>query len=430
MKTFAPVLLIFILCGYINAQVPKAVLDQKLVVACLRSDVTEVKSLLAQGASANARDLFGQPVILLALISSKKISFIEKRQEIIDLFLKHGANINDKNRFGTTPYLKAQDEMQSHVESLKKQEEELNKWFLARGADPNVKDIFGGGIWDYKEFGSDDYYPSRWVDGKETGNKLDRSVALWRIVLEGQMNLLEFDMPFTENEFGANQIMAAAYYYNAVKNVNYTHDAYKKTDSIGSNILTYAALGDCWDCMNGVNPEDKDFVSKQNADGATALSIAAQLDHLMIVKKLLRLGADTNLKDSLGNTAIFYAAEYDYHVTILDLLTGGADVNLFNKDGLTPLMLAAKLGNTNAVAAFLMAKKVGQRAASDYRRTKKKTDKLLAERFRRINIDLKNSQGETAYSLAVKNKRTEIVELIRPFVSNFAGVKKSTSRSK
>lgn len=88
--------------------------------------------------------------------------------------------------------------------------------------------------------------------------------------------------------------------------------------------------------------------------GAEALVNAANGGQVMLVRALLRTGAPPN---GCGATPLSFAAAQGNTAIISELVWGyGADVNKADKEQTTPLMLAAELGQEQAMALLLQAK--------------------------------------------------------------------------
>jgi ankyrin repeat protein len=83
---------------------------------------------------------------------------------------------------------------------------------------------------------------------------------------------------------------------------------------------------------------------------AAPLHSAAAGMYSKIVKMLLDMGADPNLREQGGFTPLHVAAQNDDVETIRLLLLGGADLTLKNDDGKTALDLAMDAGHEKASA--------------------------------------------------------------------------------
>ncbi|CAK9009488.1 unnamed protein product [Durusdinium trenchii] len=69
--------------------------------------------------------------------------------------------------------------------------------------------------------------------------------------------------------------------------------------------------------------------------------LAAELDHLAVVRLLLEAEADKNAASQDGTTALMAAARHSHLEVVRLLLEAGADKNAARQDGATALMAAA-----------------------------------------------------------------------------------------
>lgn len=91
-----------------------------------------------------------------------------------------------------------------------------------------------------------------------------------------------------------------------------------------------------------------------NTSGGTALHIAARNSRLSMVKLLLSLGAQVDVKsNSNGITPLYLAATADAGSVLLVLIEAGADVNEKNNSGVTALGAASFWGNQQSVEVLL-----------------------------------------------------------------------------
>ncbi|XP_041120719.1 ankyrin repeat domain-containing protein 50 [Polyodon spathula] len=99
-------------------------------------------------------------------------------------------------------------------------------------------------------------------------------------------------------------------------------------------------------------------VNHEDVDGRTALSVAAlcvpaSKGHASVVSLLIDRGAEVDHCDKDAMTPLLVAA-YEGHVDVVDLLLeGGADVDHTDNNGRTPLLAAASMGHASVVNTLL-----------------------------------------------------------------------------
>lgn len=126
----------------------------------------------------------------------------------------------------------------------------------------------------------------------------------------------------------------------------------------------------------------KTDVNKLNAEGESALMIAALKGHLEIAARLIKKDADVN---KTGWAPLHYAASNGHLVVMSLLLENHAYIDAASPNGTTPLMMAAMYGSASTVKLLL----------------EEGADPLL-----------KNQQGLTAIEFAQRASRTDSVDLI------------------
>jgi uncharacterized protein len=126
--------------------------------------------------------------------------------------------------------------------------------------------------------------------------------------------------------------------------------------------------------------------NSRGLNGRPALSAYVWRDNKERVEKLLAHGADVSAVDNDGDTALHGAGQTGNVEIIRMLLDKGANPNVKNKVGGTPLMWAAVYGHTDAARTLLS---------------------------RGADASLKDNDGITAVEWAERNKRDNVVQLLR-----------------
>ncbi|HLH42126.1 MAG TPA: ankyrin repeat domain-containing protein [Bryobacteraceae bacterium] len=94
-------------------------------------------------------------------------------------------------------------------------------------------------------------------------------------------------------------------------------------------------------------------VNAAEADGSTPLLWAASLNDLELVSRLLKAGANPNVRNKLESTPLAEASFNANTEMIQALLDAGADPNAAGPDGQTPLMLVSRTANVAAARLLL-----------------------------------------------------------------------------
>ena len=160
--------------------------------------------------------------------------------------------------------------------------------------------------------------------------------------------------------------------------------------------------------------------------GRTPLMFACKRGHQRTVSKLLKLGANVNIRNSKGSTAVFEAIIYQHPAVLEILLTTktypSLQVNMVNDNnyGHTPLTLSAAFGYEGAVSHLLDQKDIHVNA-----RTSQGYSALALAAFKGhvaivnmllsckdVDIDSSNEQKRTPLILAAEQGHEQVVAVL------------------
>lgn len=371
------------------SKIPKYILEEQFLTACETGDLATMQRLLDKGVSPNVKDKFGQPAILRAVRGSGSQNAIE----VLKLLLSKGVDVNSTNSFGTTALFLTQSNNQIVSDA--------HKYLLENGADPDRKDKYG-------------LTPAQRPAFYDHA-KIDKEEVTWRLLIEGDL-IRSVEPVETRFVNSATFNMAAAYYGHLFnKQIGQHEDS--SVDENGDTYLFYMAHRRTFSIDEFLDDIDGKISNTRNKKGETALIRSAKFDCDYLTAKLLRAGADPDIRDMAGKTALYYAANYDYFLTTLALLIK-ADPNLTFEDGKTALILAVEANNIRSVAAFVNAKKTALKAAQDARdvHTDENYREMLVQMektYDRTDLDIQDARGRTALMIAAEKGYKEIVETLR-----------------
>lgn len=213
-----------------------------------------------------------------------------KNYDVAKLFIRRGADVNEKNTHGRTPL----------HECLKF---DIAKLLIANGAKVNTKD----------NKGNTPIMARRYMN-----------TAIVKLLIRNNANI------YNINKYGANIL----FYCQTVNVITMLFEKYKMNPNIRDNKGLTPLM--CKNCR--YHPEIFDSFIKYGADvkardteGRTLLMIYEDVDTL---KKLIATGLNVNDVDDYGRSAIFYHKS----LPVIDfLITNGADVNITDYKGMTAL---------------------------------------------------------------------------------------------
>ena len=114
------------------------------------------------------------------------------------------------------------------------------------------------------------------------------------------------------------------------------------TDDLGqppTRLLSALTCGDRDAALDAIRAGDD--VNARDArpiigDGTTALHLAASDGDCVVIRELIRHGADVNVQAGFGQTPLLLACEGGHFDAIMVLLVTGSDTTITNRDGYAP----------------------------------------------------------------------------------------------
>ncbi len=168
------------------------------------------------------------------------------------------------------------------------------------------------------------------------------------------------------------------------------------------------------------------YLNDEDADGNTALMLAAKNGNSALLKSLIQAGADINHQNSNLDTALHLAIDKMQQESVKLLLGKKIEINTTNKNDFTPLMIAIHKGHTEIVhllitngAAVNHTNSAGETAlmrAAISAHTK--NAKLLIENGALLNTQ--NHRGFSAIEYAAEFGQIDMVKLLIEHGATFA----------
>ena len=335
-----------------------------IYAALFASDVNILSSLKKAGAEIHEKITIQYPSSLLSIAC-----MTNPNSSIIDFLCKEGGNIDEQNKFGTTPIMWAAMYTSNPdvIDVLKKNGADIN--------DKRHKDGYSPLIWAVRcnrnpavtericELGADitttDKYtwhaldwamlnsPSfKWNEkfGKVTDNLFDYD-SLQKIKLLNSRTDNDFDLQFYYAIL-CNSNSVAEYLLSQVKEMDI---------SLQTNILT--------DCNNSESLNiflKAPFIDvfRKDASGKTMLYVACEKNNYEAAKLLLEKGADSNTTCSSQKSRTPLLTQcYMYYPSskiVQLLISNGARINAKDEDGVSPLIAACYANKNDSVIRILI----------------------------------------------------------------------------
>jgi hypothetical protein len=178
------------------------------------------------------------------------------------------------------------------------------------------------------------YAAGNWVTHAQVKNVASR-------VCGGMRYLFDPDQPYFEAWVQLHDIDS------------YDHSPDVPDSEHGARPLYYAALGGFHELVEHLTVKYPQCANAQGGNCGTALHSASFQGHLQVVRYLLQLGVDVNVRNVANCTPLLLASWKGSCDVVQCLLDHGADVDLPDKQHTTPLKSAAYWGHVDAIRFLL-----------------------------------------------------------------------------
>ena len=312
--------------------------------------------------------------------------------EIVKILLKFGANVNYITEDGSTAYEAA----------IYNGYNDLAKYLLENGADPNLAFIKRGGripsAW-FAHISKEDAYEaaksencgkeptlcddencmnksrykdfkrekvdivSKWLDDNNMPLPDDKYKNTWfeyAVLNDSTTETIKFLLslgisPYTSSSYEWNTIIEFAAMYGRLDIIKFLlENGYDHEVFLKDNSLIFAASNDFTNIIKYLIEKGKDINQSFGEEiGYTALREAAYLGNTESVELLCKLGADVNILNKY-DTPLYSASAEGNLETVKILVNYGADINKANSCGITPYEVSTKFGQKQ-VAEYLLS---------------------------------------------------------------------------
>lgn len=398
--------------------------------------------LISYKADITEKDMYGDSVLHTATMTNVPV-------EILEILVKAGAVVNERNKDGVTPLeLAIENKISSHV-----------KFYAEHGADINSKDTKGNTplIMALKSNEQNDKTLET-ILNKDNINSLDsdgNTPLITAISTDASQQKIQYVLSLTDEVNTRNSAGNTALYLTVLKNRKsigekllaknadifstnnknnsplsqalrnpsimdwlITSKTIKDTDGIGNTALHYAAE---WELSNAIEVLIAKGAEKEakNANGETPIFSACKTDNPEIIALLVRKGCKFNVRDNLGSTPLHVAVRWGNTNSAAQLIKLDCDINAQNVSGKSPLAEAA-LGGKPEIAKLLLEKGANANTSD----TAGRTVLMDAVRARNINTiamllsysanpQIQDLNGRNAYHEAAATADINVINTIR-----------------
>ena len=190
----------------------------------------------------------------------------------------------------------------------------------------------------------------------------------------------------------------------------------------GARPLYYAALGGFYELVEHLTLKYPQCAKAEGGPCGTALHSASLRGHLQVVRYLLRLGVDLNVRNSANSTSLLLASMNGHCDVVQCLLDHDADLELRDKWHNSPLTLAAYYGHVDVVRLLLEHNAdVNSQDQDGYTPLHDtiRSDHFIADRSQIVRLLLKygaNANARNKYRqtpLHLVSKRSDLLDILR-----------------
>ncbi|PAA80292.1 hypothetical protein BOX15_Mlig034192g1 [Macrostomum lignano] len=159
-------------------------------------------------------------------------------------------------------------------------------------------------------------------------------------------------------------------------------------------------------------------LNKQTEDGITALIIASEQGHEIMIDSLIKARADVNLQQNQGGSPLHIASQNGHHKVIESLIKAEADVNLQDIEGSSPLYIASQKGHHKVIESLIKAQadvnlQQNQGCSPLYIATQNGHHKVIESLIKaQADINLQQNQGGSPIHIASQKGHQKVIELL------------------
>jgi len=242
------------------------------------------------------------------------------------------------------------------------------------------------------------------------------SVPVVKYLIQKGVNINELD----ERDYSAVGVAASQSLNDIVKVlVDAGADINQKQGEFKQTLIMLALHDDNTELVKYLIKKGVD-VKAQATDGETALYLAAAYGNIEAADALLRAGADIDKESSIGFSPLFRAIQKKNTDMALYLISKGADVNSRDTRDFTPAYAAAEAGD------LVSLKKLAEAGADlNVQGGGREWSPIMKAAFdgnidivrylksQGVDLDLTDSEGNTALDLAEQQYNTDVSNLLR-----------------